>query len=409
MAISITWGTKVINVPKADMTLIQSNPVEIRELNLNTFRLTLKNLEDDEDGMPFPNTHNHNPPVSVGGVELARVVEIINGYTVTFEDGQYAVNLVGANSNVGDVINVNQVSVRSANSAGLVHNSAIEHSSYNGGVTVDVTSPYSGTIWPIGTQRMPVNNLADALLIAEVKGFSTFFINGDATIDSANDFDSLIFVGESPTKSLLTVSTDASTLGCEFYDATIEGVLDGDCRLKSCTIGTLNYINGIVEQCLLESGTITLGGGAEAHFLDCWSGVAGTNTPVIDMGGSGQDLSLRNYNGGIKIKNKSGSDNVSIDLNSGQVILDNDVTAGVIVVRGIGKLVDISGNNIHTGIWNGATIINELVNWKIEELHLIEGLDASNPMTVTPTTRVAGDVSQVISGDGVTTTTVTRE
>lgn len=120
MAITIHWPTKVINVPKLDMTLVQSNPIEIRELNINTFRLRLKDLEDDETGMPFPRTHNHNTLVVVGGITLARVIEIINGYTVTFENGNYAVNLVGANSNIADVINLNSVSVRSANSAGLI-------------------------------------------------------------------------------------------------------------------------------------------------------------------------------------------------------------------------------------------------------------------------------------------------
>ena len=145
MAISINWDTKVITVPKADTTLLQSTPTEIRQLNLDTFRLTLKDLEDDPDGMPFLKTHNHNPSVTVGGVVLARVVEIINGYTVTFEDGQYAVNLVGANSNVGDVVNVNQVSVRSANSAGLQDLSTILAAAYNGEVCVDPNSPNAGT------------------------------------------------------------------------------------------------------------------------------------------------------------------------------------------------------------------------------------------------------------------------
>lgn len=120
MAISIDWKTKVITVPKADLVSVQTVPTEILQLDLNVFRLALKDLEDNNQGITFLDTHSHNPPVSVGGVELARVLEIINGYTVTFEDGQYAVNLTGANSNVGDVVNVNQVSVRSANSAGLV-------------------------------------------------------------------------------------------------------------------------------------------------------------------------------------------------------------------------------------------------------------------------------------------------
>jgi len=120
MAITITWPTGVISVPKADMTLIQSTPIEIRELNINTFRLRLKDLEDDADGQVWATTHNHNTTVTVGGVTLARVVEIINGYTVTFENGSYAVNLVGANSNIGDVLNLNTVSIRAANSAGLI-------------------------------------------------------------------------------------------------------------------------------------------------------------------------------------------------------------------------------------------------------------------------------------------------
>lgn len=120
MAISVDWPTKVISVPKAYMTLVSSTPFEIRELNINTFRLDLKGLEDDLEGQIWPTTHNHNTAVTVGGVTLARVFEIINGYTVTFEDGSYAVNLVGANSNVADVTNLNAVSVRAANSAGLV-------------------------------------------------------------------------------------------------------------------------------------------------------------------------------------------------------------------------------------------------------------------------------------------------
>lgn len=120
MAITIDWANKIINIPKSDMTQVQVNPFEVRELDINDFRLILRGLEDDPDGMSFVRTHRHNTEVTLGGDTYARTVEIINGYTVTFEDGQYAVNLVGANSNIGDVVNLNQVSVRSANSGGLI-------------------------------------------------------------------------------------------------------------------------------------------------------------------------------------------------------------------------------------------------------------------------------------------------
>lgn len=120
MAITIDWGNKIIFVPRNDMTLIQSSPFEVRELDANIFRLALKDLEDSEQGLIFPDTHNHNTEIVLGGVTYARFIEIINDYTVTFEDGQYAVNIVGANTNIGDVTNLNQVSIRSSNSAGLI-------------------------------------------------------------------------------------------------------------------------------------------------------------------------------------------------------------------------------------------------------------------------------------------------
>jgi hypothetical protein len=45
---------------------------------------------------------------------------------------------------------------------------------------------------------------------------------------------------------------------------------------------------------------------------------------------------------------------------------------------------------------------------KLDELWKLAGLDAANPMTVTPNNRVVGGISQTITGDGETTTTVTR-
>lgn len=116
MAISINWGTKVISVPKADLTLISGT---LYELDTDWFRLQLKDLEDSDPGMAYLDTHIHKTESVLSGVTYARIFEIINGYTVTFEDGNYAVNLVGTNNNILDVTNRNQVGVGSGNSAGL--------------------------------------------------------------------------------------------------------------------------------------------------------------------------------------------------------------------------------------------------------------------------------------------------
>jgi hypothetical protein len=114
---TIDWGSRIINIPKSYLTLVSGS---VYEMNVDTFRLDLKGLEDSEAGMMFPDTHKHTTATVLAGVTYARFVEIINGYTITFEDGQYAVNLFGANNNIPDAVNVNQVSVRLSNSAGLI-------------------------------------------------------------------------------------------------------------------------------------------------------------------------------------------------------------------------------------------------------------------------------------------------
>lgn len=128
MAPSIHWGTKVITIPQADLTLVSGS---LYELDVDVFRLALKNIEDSEDGMAHLDTHRHNTAVTLSGVTYARTFEIINGYTVTFEDtgSPYTVRAVGANHNLADVTNfTSEVSLIVGNSAGLV-------SGGSGGVT----------------------------------------------------------------------------------------------------------------------------------------------------------------------------------------------------------------------------------------------------------------------------------
>jgi len=378
MAIGVNWATQVISVYKVDMTQIQTVPIAVYELDLNVFRLALKDLEDDEDGMVFLDTHSHNPPLEVGGVELARTVEIINNYTVTFEDGQYAVNLKGANSNVGDRVNVNQVSVRSANSAGLVTSQAIEFGEYGDKVTIDVQNTtgkaVAGATYPIGTLRKPVDNVADAMLIASSRGFSELYFISNVTLTTGDNLPTMTIRGINPTQTHIEIETGANVLDCEVCDCTLTGILDGGSSLRDCTVDTLNYVNGSMHHCQLN-GTITLGGNTSAHIHGCYSGVPGASTPVIDMGGSGQSLGLRDYHGGIKLVNKSGTDDVSIDMSSGQVKFGVDVTAGTIQCRGVGYISeDLSvGATINDFMLNPDTVADQVLEEIVSDHNGVSG------------------------------------
>lgn len=360
----IDWGTKVIHVAKSDMVLIQSTPTEIRQLDLDWFRKKLNDLQDDEEGIAYPTTHNHVAPISVGGVELARVIEILVPYTVTFEDGQYAVNLVGANSNVADRTNVNQVSVRSANSAGLPHLEAIQSGAFNGVVTVKEGTPYQGTQYPVGVSSYPVNNIPDARKIMELYALTKLQIVGDWTFSSGDDISYIPVSGQGATISRFVLESGADTYGSIIQSATITGILDGGAILERCVIEDVDYFNGFLHKCLLKNRLSLIGTNA-ANLLSCYSGIPGTTTPVIDMNGDGSSntpLALRDYNGGIKLINKTGDAECSVDLVAGQVIIDSTCTNGTIVVRGTGKVIDEYGNEMDTGTYNGNLhLINETV------------------------------------------------
>ena len=114
---TINHNTKVIYVLQSELAPLGGS---FYEYDIDTLRLALKTLEDDADGMTLDDTHKHTPPTTLAGVTFARQVQIINGYTVTFQDGSYSINIIGGNSNLGDVINRNSVGVNTANSAGLV-------------------------------------------------------------------------------------------------------------------------------------------------------------------------------------------------------------------------------------------------------------------------------------------------
>lgn len=121
MALSLNSATKVITVPQADLTLISGT---LYELDTNAFRLEVGQLLDDEDYIWMPYAFTHNTEVTVAGVTYARFIEMINGYSVEFENGSYSVRLAGSNNNIFDVeagvLVQNSVQVIPTNSAGLV-------------------------------------------------------------------------------------------------------------------------------------------------------------------------------------------------------------------------------------------------------------------------------------------------
>ncbi len=294
-----------------------------------------------------------------GGTNEWTLCKLDGGNLVSFDD-----NDVAFDSPLHNTPFVN-VSLTSSSSATLQEQDALQYSSYNGVVSVKEGSSNVGTAYPVGNREYPVNNFVDAKAIADEKGFDTLFVVGNITLDTGDDISEFTVVGQNAIRSLLTIKTGADTLNAEFKNFSINGILDGNSGIENCMVLSLDYVNGYMYNCILNEAEIVLGGGAEAILIDCWSGVAGANTPTIDLGGSGQSLVVRGYNGGLKLINRTGTDPISLDFVSGQFVADATITDGIIYVRGnVGKLtincdpslIDISGvtnqETISNAVWN---------------------------------------------------------
>lgn len=163
----------------------------------------------------------------------------------------------------------------------------------------------------------------------------------------------------------------------ELADADLEGIgellaiLEGDGILDVTLTGTGELVSSIRSY-----GNLTPEGIRDA----VWQAAA---TSFNDTGTMGQKLNSAAVGG-----------------------VDYDALATAVWSAAIRRLTTSGVEDIQSGL--ATDLLAEDIKIIVTELHQIQGLDADNPMTVTPTSRISGDIDLTLTGDGVTSTTVTR-
>ena len=258
------------------------------------------------------------------------------------------------------------ISKTASSSATQTEQTAIQYSSFQNAVWVDTLNGVSTLDYPSGTREYPVISISGARTIAEDKGFDEFGIIGNIVLSGIDDDVSGFKVtGQNAARTLITIEDAAITDNCEISEAMITGILDNNIIVRNSMVYDISYFSGVLFNTMINPGTVVLGNGANGYFLNCYSGgLVPDQRAVIDMGGSGQSLAMRAYSGTVEIRNKTGTDKVSVDLISGNVRVDlTTVTNGVIVVRGVGKVTDAAtGDFLKSGMYGNLEIVAEVVN-----------------------------------------------
>jgi hypothetical protein len=351
--------------PRIITVLAPSTEITIQDL-LDTCR----ELEDD----PFTMVYDHLASAAGkenlgGGVKVGITLTLRNAVLAfearpgpTYEQCRVSGgNLVAVDGYGADISPIyptsfTQVLTTSSSSATLQELQDIQYSSFDNAVHVDLINGYSGTTYPIGTPRQPSNNFADAISIANTRGFRSLNVLGDATLTSGLDFSDKTIVGESVTKTHLIINSGANVEGCEFYNSHVKGVLDGYSYFNSCILHDVNYVDGVVNNCIL-TGTLTLF--QDAVFLNCSSGAHGIDGVNINFQNLPIDLTMTNFSGKMSLFDLSSPNTTILDMASGVVEIDNSITDGYIIVRGVATLIDNSTANVDSsGLLSPQSISN---------------------------------------------------
>lgn len=230
----------------------------------------------------------------------------------------------------------------------------------DGAIWLDTLNGIAGTTSFVnGVADNPVDTLADALTIAAAIGLKRIRITGFADITFDQNMDNFFIKGDAHWDlNLGGQSCDNITI----VGANISGVSTGALHIIKGHLLVVSFEPSEFHETSID-GDITLLSSGDYFFDTCRSGVAGLETPSIDLGVSvgNVNINFRRYSGGIEVKNmgQNGTDKMSLE-GDGLYILNANCVGGELHVRGSFQKIDNTA---------GVVNITEVANIKTDTIH----------------------------------------
>ena len=273
---------------------------------------------------------------------------------------------------------------------------------YQGKVSYDINDGSAGTSYPVGTDKVPVNNIPDMVALMTKYNIHEISVESDITLDPAYPLPNVKF---HPHAGIVYLNVN----GCDIDGALIDSVgIYGDFNhsqviLRECVTGPLYNIHGMLKECSLE-GNISASPNGELTFMNTIAGNA--QQPIeLDIGiATSTTVNMRGMKGGVIIKNMNNvNDVVVISLDGGKAIFDSTNTAGEAHVGGVGQLIDNSDGAtiLSLGLWNTTQ-----ESARIQE---ILGLNQSNFIMSGQTYNVNNDLLSAVISTYPTSTDVDND
>ena len=214
---------------------------------------------------------------------------------------------------------------------------------YSGAIIVDTTLEFSGSVFPFGTRAKPVNNINDAIILAEEYNISDIrLIRGDLTIDADVSY---YQITADSSEQKVTLLANSTLTDATFINMSLEGEVNGyNIHADQVKLIDVSNIAGDVRF-TGYAGNILLAPNASFVSTNSYSLKSGNETPFIVFNGD-NDVSIRSYSGGLRVQNLTGNSSATFEFIAGKIFLDNTDVGGTASVRGTVLLTDSSAGTV---------------------------------------------------------------
>lgn len=213
----------------------------------------------------------------------------------------------------------------------------------SGAVWVNTIEGHAGTeLYYNGTADNPVDTLNDALTIAKELGVRAVHFNNGSEVILANNAANYSFSGTNWKIDLNTQNCDTIYIRGAIISGNVAGNSLPDItdtgRYQECFFGNVRIKNTIIQNCIF-AGTLTIADDSLVTLDGGIDGAPGISVSAIIDFGTNVEAGLKNWHGGLTLKNLTPGCYVSLD-GYGRVVLDASCTGGQVIIRGPFKLTD---------------------------------------------------------------------
>ncbi len=196
------------------------------------------------------------------------------------------------------------------------------------------------TVGVDGTIANPVSTIAAARILADSMGLQKYYLINNSSFTLAATYEDWHFIGVGESNQINFGSQDIDNSHFEHLMVTGTQGGTGLIWLTECYLNATDSLECVARDSWF-SDTLSVRASSNIVFDQCYSAVAGNNTPGMDFNSAGGtvNVSVRHYSGGLALFNMTSDHTISYE-SDGQLVIDASCTSANITARGNMTITD---------------------------------------------------------------------